>query len=44
MKYILELLKTLFCENVSVNKIMMRLVKLACKRLIRLITSYDMVP
>ena len=28
MKYILELLKTLFCINVSVNKIIMRLIKL----------------
>jgi hypothetical protein len=28
MKYILELLGTLFCENVSINKIIMRLVKL----------------
>jgi hypothetical protein len=28
MKYILELRETLFCENVSVNKIIMRLVKL----------------
>jgi hypothetical protein len=28
MKYILELLGTLFCESVSVNKIIMRLVKL----------------
>ena len=28
MKYILELLGTLFCENVSINKIIIRLVKL----------------
>jgi hypothetical protein len=28
MKYILELLRTLFCENVSTNKIIMGLVKL----------------
>jgi hypothetical protein len=28
MKYILELRVILFCENVSVNKIIMRLVKL----------------
>ena len=28
MKYIVELLRTLFCKNVSINKIMMRLVKL----------------
>ena len=27
MKYILELLGTLFCENVSINKIIIRLVK-----------------
>ena len=30
-------------KRVTVNKIMMRLVKLACKRLIRLIALYDMV-
>jgi hypothetical protein len=28
IKYILELLGTLFCENMSINKIIMRLVKL----------------
>jgi hypothetical protein len=28
IKYILELLGTLFCENVSINKIIMRLIKL----------------
>ena len=34
---------SLLQKRVSVNKIMMRLVKLACKRLLRLIVSYDMV-
>jgi hypothetical protein len=28
LKYILELLGTIFCENMSINKITMRLVKL----------------